>query len=54
MSTPALPLETLPDLPRDPQGPVFAAPWEAQPFALTLRLAAADLGPPNGHRCDSH
>ena len=39
MSTAPLPLETLPDLPRDPQGPVFNEPWEAQAFALALRLA---------------
>jgi len=43
--TPALPLGTidalqvaLPDLPRDAGGPVFAAPWEAQAFAMTLAL----------------
>lgn len=28
----------LPRLPRDAEGPVFAAPWQAQAFALTLRL----------------
>ncbi len=28
----------LPDLPRDADGPVFKAPWEAQAFALTLAL----------------
>jgi nitrile hydratase accessory protein len=28
----------LPDLPRDADGPVFAAPWEAQAFAMTLAL----------------
>jgi len=33
----ALP-ETLPRLPRDAAGPVFAAPWEAQAFALALAL----------------
>ncbi len=31
-------LTTLPPLPRDAEGPVFAAPWEAQAFAMTLRL----------------
>lgn len=31
-------LAALPALPRDPAGPVFAAPWEAQVFALTLAL----------------
>jgi nitrile hydratase accessory protein len=31
-------LGTLPGLPRDAQGPVFAAPWEAQVFALTSSL----------------
>jgi nitrile hydratase accessory protein len=28
----------LADLPRDADGPVFAAPWEAQAFAMTLAL----------------
>ena len=29
---------TLKDLPRDDDGPVFAAPWEAQAFAMALSL----------------
>ncbi len=29
---------TLPRLPRDADGPIFAEPWQAQAFALTLRL----------------
>ena len=28
----------LPALPRDEEGPVFKAPWEAQAFAMTLTL----------------
>lgn len=28
----------LPRLPRDAEGPVFAEPWQAQAFALTLQL----------------
>lgn len=28
----------LPRLPRDSEGPVFAEPWQAQAFALTLKL----------------
>ena len=28
----------LPRLPRDTQGPMFAEPWQAQAFALTLKL----------------
>ena len=28
----------LPGLPQDESGPVFAEPWQAQAFALTLRL----------------
>lgn len=28
----------LPGLPRDAEGPVFAAPWEAQAFALAVQL----------------
>ena len=30
--------EELPSLPRDEEGPVFKEPWEAQAFAMTLRL----------------
>jgi nitrile hydratase accessory protein len=29
---------TLPRLPRDADGPVFAEPWQAQAFALALQL----------------
>ena len=29
---------SLPRLPRDGEGPVFAAPWQAQAFALALQL----------------
>ncbi len=35
------PLEALPDLPRDDDGPVFREPWEASAFAITLELHAA-------------
>lgn len=28
----------LPGLPRDAEGPVFSEPWQAQAFAMTLRL----------------
>lgn len=31
---------TLPRLPRDAAGPVFAEPWQAQAFALALQLHA--------------
>lgn len=31
----------LPRLPRDAEGPVFAEPWQAQAFALALRLHEA-------------
>lgn len=31
-------LTALPDLPRDQEGPVFDAPWQAQAFAMTLTL----------------
>jgi nitrile hydratase accessory protein len=30
----------LPRLPRDESGPVFSEPWQAQAFALALRLSA--------------
>ena len=35
-----LPLDLLPALPRDEEGPVFAAPWEAQAFAMAVELNA--------------
>jgi len=35
------PLDALPDLPRDAEGPVFREPWEATAFAITLELHAA-------------
>jgi nitrile hydratase accessory protein len=33
-------LATLPRLPRDEDGPVFAEPWQATAFALAVRLSA--------------
>jgi nitrile hydratase accessory protein len=33
-------LASLPSLPRDERGPVFAEPWQAQAFALAVRLRA--------------
>ena len=33
-------LGALPALPRDAEGPVFKAPWEAQAFAMTVSLHA--------------
>jgi nitrile hydratase accessory protein len=39
-STPASEyLDSLPSLPRDQGGPVFAEPWQAQAFALAVRLS---------------
>jgi nitrile hydratase accessory protein len=32
-------LATLPSLPRDDGGPVFAEPWQAQAFALAINLS---------------
>jgi len=31
-------LELLPALPKDDEGPVFAEPWQAQAFALAVKL----------------
>jgi nitrile hydratase accessory protein len=31
-------LDSIPGLPRDSDGPVFAAPWQAQAFAMALTL----------------
>ena len=33
-------LELLPGIPRDADGPVFAAPWQAQAFAMAVKLQA--------------
>jgi nitrile hydratase accessory protein len=38
---PASAADRLAGLPRDAEGPVFAEPWQAQAFALTLRLHEA-------------
>ena len=32
-------LDQLPPLPRDEEGPVFAEPWQAQAFALAVKLS---------------
>lgn len=34
-------LDRLPALPRDDDGPLFRAPWQAHAFALAIRLAEA-------------
>jgi nitrile hydratase accessory protein len=34
-------LATLPRIPRDEGGPVFAEPWQAQAFALAVKLSEA-------------
>jgi len=36
-----LPIDELPALPRDSEGPVFNQPWEAKAFALAVRLSEA-------------
>jgi nitrile hydratase accessory protein len=36
-------LSALPSLPRDAEGPVFRAPWEAQAFALAVQLQERGL-----------
>jgi nitrile hydratase accessory protein len=35
--------QELPDLPKDADGPVFAAPWQAQAFAIALTLHKSGL-----------
>jgi nitrile hydratase accessory protein len=32
-------LQALPRIPRDEEGPVFAEPWQAQAFAMAVRLS---------------
>lgn len=34
-------LHSLPRIPRDTEGPVFRAPWEAQAFAMAVKLHEA-------------
>jgi nitrile hydratase accessory protein len=43
MSTASCPVDltALPAIPRDAEGPVFRAPWEAQAFALAIELHRA-------------
>ena len=41
MSASHVDLGTLPAIPRDAEGPVFRAPWEAQAFAMAVRLHEA-------------
>jgi nitrile hydratase accessory protein len=41
MMDPAVGINELPALPRDQEGPVFSEPWEAQAFALAVRLSEA-------------
>lgn len=41
MSASNVDLDTLPAIPRDAEGPVFREPWEAQAFALTVKLHEA-------------
>jgi len=36
-------VEAVPSIPRDDDGPVFKAPWEAQAFAMALALHARGL-----------
>jgi nitrile hydratase accessory protein len=36
-------IAALPRLPRDAEGPVFAEPWEAQAFALAVKLHEAGV-----------
>ena len=37
------PLDAVPSIPRDEEGPVFRAPWEAQAFALAVELHAKGI-----------
>ena len=41
MTDTLLPINDLPALPRDKDGPVFNQPWEAKAFALAVRLSEA-------------
>lgn len=39
----AIPLDSLPRIPVDRDGPVFREPWEAQAFAMTVKLHQGGL-----------
>lgn len=39
----AVPLDALPDIPVDRDGPVFREPWEAQAFAMAVKLHESGL-----------
>ena len=39
MTAETLPLAVLPHIRRDDGGPVFAEPWQAQAFALAVKLS---------------
>ncbi|GHD42891.1 nitrile hydratase accessory protein [Thalassobaculum fulvum] len=39
----AVPLDALPRIPVDKDGPVFREPWEAQAFAMTVKLHEGGL-----------
>ena len=41
MTHPSVAIYELPALPRDQEGPLFNEPWEAQAFALAVRLSEA-------------
>jgi nitrile hydratase accessory protein len=41
MTAPSAAHDELPALPRDQDGPIFNEPWEAQAFALAVRLSEA-------------
>lgn len=43
MTATAPPLEALPRIPVDRDGPVFREPWEAQAFAMAVKLHEAGL-----------
>jgi nitrile hydratase accessory protein len=43
--TPSETIDALPGLPRDRDGPLFAEPWQAQAFALTVQLGQAGYFP---------
>jgi nitrile hydratase accessory protein len=38
-----IPLEAIPAIPRDREGPVFREPWEARAFGLAVALEAQGL-----------